>query len=185
LHDIISISNRTGEGLDLIRQNIEPYNTYCILGSSGVGKSTLINKLLGRDQIKTIEISDSTGKGKHTTTHREIFILSNKGLLLDTPGMREVGMADTREGISSTFTVIEQLAEKCRFIDCSHQNEPDCAVQKAIQNKELDPDILENYNKLKRETARFTTSESEKRKKDKQFGKMQKEAVKIRKNKKY
>ena len=172
---IYAISNETLDGLNEFKRIIEKGKTYCMLGSSGVGKSTLINRLSGRTAMQTGTISDSTGKGRHVTSHRELIVLDNGGILIDNPGMREVGMADQEEGLGYAFDLILQRAPECRFKDCTHTSEAGCAVIAAVQSGELDNEVLENYLKLQREISRFETSVAEKRKKDKQFGKILKD----------
>ncbi len=175
---VFAISNETMEGLDALKRIIEKGKTFCMLGSSGVGKSTLINRLSGRAAMQTGAISDSTGKGRHLTSHRELIVLENGGILIDNPGMREVGMADQEEGLDFAFDLILQRAPDCRFKDCTHANEAGCAVIAAVESGELDSDVLDNYLKLQREISRFETSVAEKRKKDKQFGKILKDYLK-------
>ena len=143
-----------------------------MLGSSGVGKSTLLNNLSGKSFMRTDTISHSTNKGKHVTSHRALIILENGGILVDNPGMREVGIADSISGLETTFDMIIRLSQHCRFKDCTHTNETGCAVIEAIEKGEIDRASYENYLKLEREKAHFETSVIEKRKKDKEFGKM-------------
>jgi len=164
--------------LDIIQKG----KTYCIVGSSGVGKSTLINNLLKKNVLPTREISLSTNKGKHTTEHRELFILENGGIIIDTPGMKELGMTDNIEGIRVTFNDIFDLTLKCKFPDCNHLNEKGCAVIDAIQKGIIDKGSLENFRKMVREQDRFQYTIAEKRRKDKQFGKMVKEILKNKKS---
>jgi ribosome biogenesis GTPase len=168
----ILLSNLTHKGLDQILDFIQKGKTYCVVGSSGVGKSTLINNLLKRQVLKTGHISLSTNKGRHITEHRELFVLENGGIIIDTPGMKEVGMTDNPEGIKTTFEDIYSLAPKCRFTDCKHVNEDGCAVIEALNNGSLDQDSYNNYQKIIKEQERFTTTVAEKRKKDKVFGKL-------------
>ena len=170
----LMVSNLTGEGLDEISGLIEKSKTYCFLGSSGVGKSTLVNNLLGREQLKTGEISTSTGKGRHTTSRRELMVLGNGGIIIDTPGMRELGITDSEEGIESTFEDISVLAENCRFPDCRHVDEKGCAVIEAVEKGLINRESLENYHKLQLERQHFESTLAERRKKDKAFGKMMK-----------
>lgn len=133
----------------------EKGKTYCFLGSSGVGKSTIINKLIGREQFKTNEISSTTNKGKHTTTHRELVMLQQNCVLIDTPEMREIGITPDKTGMENTFTAIIELAKNCRFYDCTHTNETGCAVKSALENGEIDFRTYENYQKLERERIRL------------------------------
>lgn len=151
--------------------------TIVVLGSSGVGKSTLINSLLGKDMQATGGIREDDAKGRHTTTRRSLIQLPKAGLVLDTPGMREIQLADCKEGISSTFADIEELAEKCRYSDCHHQSEPGCAVNQAVENGDLDERRLHNYLKLLKEESLNSASLSEKRAKDRALGKFYKRTL--------
>lgn len=169
---IIAISNATKKGYEAINTIIEKGKTYCMLGSSGVGKSTLLNNLTGKMLMKTDAISQSTNKGKHVTSHRELIILENGGILIDNPGMREVGIADTASGLETTFDMIVRLSDNCRFKDCTHTNEKGCSVLEALEKGEIDKASYENYLKMNREKAHFESTIEAKRKKDKDFGKM-------------
>ncbi|MEC6907718.1 ribosome small subunit-dependent GTPase A [Photobacterium piscicola] len=146
--------------------------TVAFLGSSGVGKSTLVNNLLNNDEMETGAIREQDSKGRHTTTYRTIKWLPEGGLLMDTPGMRELQLSDVKEGIKLTFSDIESLATACRFKDCQHQNEPGCAVVKAIANGELSTRRLNNFHKLLREDAHNSATLAQKRAKDRTFTKM-------------
>ena len=168
----ILLSNITLEGMDQILEFIEKGKTYCVIGSSGVGKSTLINNLMQKKILRTGSISESTGKGKHITEHRELFILKNGGIIIDTPGMRELGMTDNKEGINTTFEDIATLAVNCRFPDCRHINEDGCAVIEAVNKGTIDIESYQNYLKMLKEQERFSTTVAEKRKKEKAFGKI-------------
>jgi ribosome biogenesis GTPase len=176
--DIILTSTRTLEGLDELKAYIASGKTYCFLGSSGVGKSSLINKLLGENIIKTENISLSTGKGKHTTTNREMYFLENGGIVIDNPGMREVGMTDVKAGIENLFDEITFLAKKCKYADCAHIHEPGCEVLSALERGELDREKYFNYISLKKEAEYYEMTEFEKREKDRQFGKFVKKVKK-------
>lgn len=181
---IIAISNETQDGYDTIRNIIEKGKTYCMLGSSGVGKSTFMNNLSGRNIMKTDLISQSTSKGRHITSHRELIVLEIGGILIDNPGMREVGIADTASGLETTFDKIVSLSNACKFKDCSHISETGCSVLEALKKGEIDKSSYENYLRLEREKAHFDSSVEERRKKDKDFGKMLKNYKKdISKNK--
>ncbi len=177
----ILLSNITKQGLDQILDLLQKGKTYCVVGSSGVGKSTLINNLLNKDMLRTGQISQSTNKGKHVTEHRQLFVLENGGIIIDTPGMKELGMTDNSEGIKSTFQDIFDLALKCKFPDCTHFDESGCAVIEAINEGIVDIESFDNFQKLRKESQRFETTVAEKRKKDKVFGKMIKNYYKERK----
>lgn len=174
---VYTLSNLTNEGLDDIKQLLYPGKTYCFVGSSGVGKSTLINRLLGQEQQKTKAVSGS-GEGKHTTVRRELLLLENGALVIDNPGMREFGIFGAEDAIADSFDDIERLAEACRFRDCTHHKEPGCAVSKAVEAGSISQDHYENYLKLKQESEFYDMSYAEKRKKDRDFGKFIKTAKK-------
>jgi len=178
-------STLNGTGLDSLKANIIAGKTYCLLGSSGVGKSSIINFLLEENQLDVKEISASTNKGKHTTTHRELIILKNGGILIDTPGMREVGITEGETGLTKTFVDITKLAKECRFSDCSHTDEPGCKVLEAIDEGIISQDEYDNYKKIQRQEVHFSTTLAEKRKRDKSFGRMIKEVKKHKKKYKY
>ena len=179
----ILLSNMTLKGLDQILGFIQKGKTYCVVGSSGVGKSTLINNLLKKNILKTGQISHSTNKGRHITDHRELFVLENGGIIIDTPGMKELGMTDNTVGIKTTFQEIFEISFKCKFPDCKHINETGCAVIEALNNGTIDKDSYDNYQKIQKEQERFQTTLAKKRKKDKAFGKMLKNYHKNNKNK--
>ncbi len=182
---IIALSNGTHEGYNEIKQLLKKGKTYCLLGSSGVGKSTLMNNISGKSIMRTDTVSQSTNKGKHVTSHRELIVLENGGVLVDNPGMREVGIADTENGLSTTFDKILSLAQKCKYANCTHTNETGCAVLEAVHEGALDKSSYENYQRLEREKAHFESTVVEKRKKDKEFGKMIKIYKKDRNQNKY
>lgn len=169
---IIPLSNETQNGYEAMNALIKKGNTYCMLGSSGVGKSTLLNNLSGETLMRTDVISQSTNKGKHITSHRELIVLENGGILIDNPGMREVGIADTTSGLEITFEAIIRLAKSCKFKDCTHTNETGCRVIEAVEKGEIDIASYENYLKMEKEKAYFKSTIAERRKKDKDFGKM-------------
>ncbi|TXF75212.1 ribosome small subunit-dependent GTPase A [Chryseobacterium sp.] len=181
---VIPISNETKEGYEAVHSLIEKGKTYCMLGSSGVGKSTLLNNLSGKILMRTDAISLSTNKGKHVTSHRELIMLENGGILIDNPGMREVGIADTTSGLETTFEMIVRLSANCRFKDCTHTNEKGCTVLEAIEKGEIDKASYNNYLKMVAEKTHFESTIEEKRKKDKDFGKMVKNYKKGNKRKK-
>ncbi len=182
---LLAISNLSGQGIDDLKKHILKGKTYCLLGSSGVGKSSLINSLSGEVRMEIGEISEMIDRGKHVTTHRELIPMVNGGILIDNPGMREVGITDGQSGLESTFGTIYALAGQCKFTDCTHTSEVGCAVLEAVRNGELDEQALENFHKMERENARFTTSIREKHKKDKSMGKLYKEIKAHRKRKKF
>ncbi|MDD2752998.1 MAG: ribosome small subunit-dependent GTPase A [Candidatus Portnoybacteria bacterium] len=176
--DVIATSVADGMGLDELKKRIIKGKTYCFLGSSGAGKSSLINKLLGRDVIKTGDISLFSDRGKHITTSREMYFLDNGGIVIDNPGMREVGMADAGAGIDILFGEISVLAEKCKYADCAHISEPGCEVLSALSSGRIEQEKYSNYISLKKEAAYYKMTESEKREKDYRFGKFIKKAKK-------
>jgi ribosome biogenesis GTPase / thiamine phosphate phosphatase len=182
---IIAVSNETQDGYEALKKMIEKGKTYCMLGSSGVGKSTLLNNLSGRSIMKTDTISSSTYKGRHVTSHRELIVLEDGGILVDNPGMREVGIADTSNGLETTFDKIISFAQYCKFKDCSHTNEVGCSVIEAVEKGEIDRNSYENYLKMEREKAHFESTVAERRKRDKVFGKMMKNYKKDMNKNKY
>lgn len=147
------VSNVSGDGLDGLRTWLVPRRTVVLIGSSGVGKSTLINTLAGGELLATQEIRAFDDKGRHTTTHREIFRLPDGVLLLDTPGMREFGLVEAEEGLEETFDDVGELAASCRFRDCAHLNEPGCAVRAAIDAGTLSAERWASYDRLQKEAA--------------------------------
>jgi len=182
---VVSVSNETNKGINKLKETIIRGKTYCLLGSSGVGKSTLLNNLLGKRVMKTNTISSISNKGRHITSHRELFVLENGGILIDNPGMREVGISDSTSGLEITFGTIIKLSKNCKFKDCTHTSEIDCAVLAAIDRGEIDESSYENYLKMEKEKEYFESTVSEKRKKDKDFGKMIKQFKKSRRSNKY
>lgn len=182
---ILAFSNETTKGVNKLKEMIIEGKTYCLLGSSGVGKSTLLNNLSGRPVMKTDAISSSTNKGRHVTSHRELVILENGGILIDNPGMREVGIADSSGGLEQTFDIIVELAEKCRFRDCTHISEAGCAVLEAVEAGKIDKNTYENYLKLQKEEKHYEATVSEKRKKDKELGKIVKNYKKMNVKKRF
>ena len=165
-----------------LRESITKGETVVFVGSSGVGKSSLVNTLCGKSVLNTSDISLSTGKGRHTSTRREMVLVDGSGVLIDTPGVREFGLAiDNPDSLAEMFE-ISDYAESCRFSDCKHIDEPGCAVLEAVHNGTLDHKVYESYLKLKREAWHFSASEHEKRKKEKSFTKLVEEVKKRKAN---
>jgi ribosome biogenesis GTPase len=148
---VLPISARTGEGVDSLAAMLAPDRTAVLLGSSGAGKSTLANALLGGDYLATAAVREDDDRGRHTTTHRELFELPGGGALIDTPGLRAVGVTDTPDSADGPFADIAELARGCRFGDCTHTSEPGCAVREAADAGDLDPARLESYFALQAE----------------------------------
>lgn len=146
--DVFAVSASTEKGLDQLQRYLEPEKTVVFLGSSGVGKSTLINKLVGEEIMATKTIREKDGRGRHTTTHRQLIELENGACLIDTPGMRELGMWDVSEGLGQGFSDVEAYFRSCRFRDCTHRSEPGCAIKEAIRAGELSPERWESYVRL-------------------------------------
>jgi ribosome biogenesis GTPase len=174
---VIALSNVTKEGVDQLRTLLLPGLTYCFVGSSGVGKSTLINELMGRELLKTRAVS-GTGEGRHTTVRRELLPLEGGALVIDNPGMREFGILGAESGIGGSFSDITSLASSCRYRDCTHASEPGCAVVEAVNSGEISRNHYENYLKLREESEFHQMSYAEKRKKDRAFGRYIKSAKK-------
>jgi ribosome biogenesis GTPase / thiamine phosphate phosphatase len=177
---ILPVCSVTGEGLDELGGLLLPGKTSCLLGSSGVGKSTLINSLLGRETLETKAVS-GTGEGVHTTARRQLLLLDNGAMLIDTPGMRELGLLGTSDGLEDSFSDIHDLSSDCRFSDCTHTQEPGCAVLGALECGDLEGERHRSYLKLKKETAYHDLSYVEKRKKDRNLGRFYKSVLKHKK----
>jgi ribosome biogenesis GTPase len=150
---VLALSARTGDGVEALRAHLPAARTGALLGSSGVGKSTLVNRLLGEERLATQAVSDLEARGRHTTTHRELFVLPGGGLLIDGPGMRELGLWGEEEGVGQAFADILELAAGCRFVDCQHRSEPGCAVRDAVARGTLSQARLDGFEKLRREQA--------------------------------
>ncbi|MDD3965449.1 MAG: ribosome small subunit-dependent GTPase A [Candidatus Neomarinimicrobiota bacterium] len=178
---LITLSAKSGEGVIDIIKTLIPGNTYCFLGSSGVGKSTLINLIAGEERLPTRPLSDASSKGVHTTTFRELVELNNGSYLIDTPGLREVGLTAADAGIEQTFGDIVAIAEHCRFRDCSHLNEPGCAVRAAISDGRLSPDKFENYLRLRKESEHYQMEDYRRRRQERQFTNILREYKRIKK----
>ena len=158
---VLAVSAATGEGVDALQQHIGPGRTAAFIGSSGVGKSSLINCLLGQDRQATTPVREHDSHGRHTTTSRQLLVLPSGGLLIDTPGMRELQLWSDGRGVSETFQDIENLIARCRFSDCRHETEPGCAVRAALEEGALDRGRYESYLKLQRELRHFESRQDQ------------------------
>ena len=181
---ILSLSATQGNGLDQLHDMIQPGETVAFLGSSGVGKSSLVNRLLGYEHLKTGAVREDDSRGRHTTSHRELVVLPTGGLVMDTPGMRELQLWGDQDDLDAVFDDIEALAENCRFRDCVHESEPGCALHEAVENGELDEDRFQSYMKMRKEIAytnrrRDEASIREERKRQKNLGKLYKSVQKF------
>jgi ribosome biogenesis GTPase len=178
---LLAFSNLHKSGIAKVKDIIESEKTYCFLGSSGVGKTTLLNNLIGKELYKTKPISDKTNKGKHATTSRQLHILKNGAMIVDTPGMRELGNIAVEAGLDQTFDEITSLTGQCRFNNCIHTNEDGCAILHALNNGTISQERFDSYQKMHRESTYYNMSYLEKRKKDKKFGKLYKSIMKHKK----
>jgi len=176
--NVLPLSNVTGAGIEQVRQLLEPGKTYCLVGSSGVGKTTLLNHILGRDLFETNAVRASDGKGKHTTAQRQLVVLEQGAMLIDTPGMRELGNIGVSSGLAESFSDIGDLAKNCRFANCTHAQEAGCALLSAIEEGTLQADRYQSYMKLMKESEFNELSYVEKRRKDKKFGQFVKSVMK-------
>jgi ribosome biogenesis GTPase len=179
---VLSLSSHTGEGLDDLRALLAPGVTAVLLGSSGAGKSTLVNRLLGCERQRTIEVRESDSRGRHATTHRELFLLPGGGLLIDTPGLRAFGLTGG-DGVEDLFADVERFAARCRFQDCRHEAEPGCGVKEAVERGELDAKRYSSFLKLRREAERLercraSIPDLEAKQRDKKLSRMQKRFAK-------
>lgn len=187
---VISYSAKSQSHIEEIKTFIPPETTVCFIGSSGVGKSTLINALVGEEVMLTRKVREADARGRHTTTHRQLFVLPNGGLVIDTPGMRELGLWNVdSSAVADTFPEISNIAVNCRFTDCTHTHEPNCAVLNAVNSGTLDKSRYESYIKLVKEAEYIasksdSTKQQERKAKEKQLGKTIKNYYKIRKGKK-
>jgi ribosome biogenesis GTPase / thiamine phosphate phosphatase len=174
---VLALSNVTGSGFDEFQHMLLSGRTYCLLGSSGVGKTTLINRLIGQAAFDTKAVS-GTGEGTHTTARRQLIVLSQGSMLIDTPGMRELGLLGVSDGVNQGFEDIIELSVNCRYANCGHEQEPGCAVRAAVTSGELNEDRYSSYMKLKKESEYHEMSYLDKRKKDRAFGRFIKSAKK-------
>jgi len=185
--DILALSAATGSGLDSLKKYLSVGKTVAFLGSSGVGKSTIINGLLDEERFKTNAVREDDGRGRHTTTHRELVVLPEGGVVIDTPGMREIQLWSDDDGLSRAFDDIESLARHCRFHDCAHTTEPGCAIAAALESGELDASRFNNYLKLQKEIAHLArrqdikTRRSTERARDKRYRQYFKDLKKVNK----
>lgn len=165
---VLALSSVTGQGFDEFQSELKPGRTCCLLGSSGVGKTTLINRLVGKDAYGTREVS-GTGEGRHATARRQLILIEGGAMLIDTPGMRELGLIGGG-GVGKGFADVAEFSAGCRFADCSHVREPGCAVREAVSSGALSEERYESYLKLKKESEHYERSYAERRKKDREFG---------------
>jgi ribosome biogenesis GTPase len=175
---VLPLSSVTGFGVDHVRQVLQPGKTHCLVGSSGVGKTTLLNRIIGSDIFETNTVRASDGKGRHTTSQRQLIVLDQGAMLIDTPGMRELGNIGVSAGLEESFADIWGLSKTCGFANCTHTQEPGCALLTAIGNGALREDRYQSYMKLMKESEYNELSYVEKRKKDKKFGQFIKTALK-------
>jgi ribosome biogenesis GTPase len=175
---VTAFSNESLDDIENIKNFFSPYKTYCLLGSSGVGKTTLLNNLIHKELFKTQPIREKDGKGKHTTTKRELIILENGAIIIDNPGMRELGVISDESGLGSTFNEIDELADKCKYKDCTHTVETGCAVLEAVEKEEISEERYNNFIKIYKESLYNEMSYLDKREKDKKFGKYVRSVIK-------
>jgi len=179
---VVPFSNEDNTSLKLVKELLVPWKTYCLLGSSGVGKTTLVNNLSDEVRLKTHSVRKKDGKGRHITTRRQLISLKNGAMIIDTPGMRELGNFSIDTGIHSTFDEIADLSKQCLYNDCSHTQEQGCSILDALKNGIISQERYQNFVKLNKESAFYEMSFLEKKRKDKKFGKFVKTVMK---NKKY
>jgi ribosome biogenesis GTPase len=175
---VVSFSNEDNTRLKLVKELLVPCKTYCLLGSSGVGKTTLINNLLDEVRLKTHSVREKDRKGRHITTRRQLIYLKNGAMIIDTPGMRELGNFAVDTGIHRTFDEIAGLSNQCRYNDCSHTQEQGCSILAALKDGIISQERYQNFIKLNKESAFYEMSYLEKRRKDKNFGKFVKSVMK-------
>jgi ribosome biogenesis GTPase len=177
-YQYILFSNTTSAGVDEILHILQPGKTYCLLGSSGVGKTTLLNRLIGAELFDVNAVREKDSKGRHTTSRRQLICLDGGSMIIDTPGMRELGNFGIDSGLEETYDEIFALSKQCRFTDCSHVHEKGCAVIEAVQNGHIDEARYNNFMKIQKESKFYEMSYLEKRQRDKQFSKMVKRVMK-------
>lgn len=176
---IMPISNVTDEGFERLQNELQAGKTYCLLGSSGVGKTTLLNKLLGEQRFEVNEVREKDAKGRHTTARRQLVRLESGCIFIDTPGMKELGNFAVDSGLDETFDEIVSFGSRCRYKDCTHVHEEGCAVKDAVEHGVIDQDRYNNFLNIQKESAYYAMSYLEKRKRDKSFGKMVKNYKKL------
>lgn len=181
---IEAFSNNSKDDMENIKTFFSPFKTYCLLGSSGVGKTTLLNNLIHQELYKTQPIREKDGRGKHTTTRRELIVLENGAIIIDNPGMRELGVISNESGLGDTFNEIDELSNKCKYKDCTHTVEAGCAVLEAVERREISEERYNNYIKIYKESLYNEMSYVEKRQKDKKWGKFFHSTMKEIKNRK-
>jgi ribosome biogenesis GTPase len=174
--EALPISTHTGEGMEELMAHLEKAKTYCFLGSSGVGKSSIINHLLGGGSLATGHLGGRSDRGRHVTVARTLFVLDGGAMVIDNPGMRELSIPDSDTGIDEVFDEVIETGKMCKFSDCTHANEPGCAVRAAIASGTLDEKQLENYARLKKENDFHEMNTAQRRQKDRAFGKFLKTA---------
>lgn len=170
--EVLAFSNNNHEDVGIIISQLKPAATYCLLGSSGVGKTTLINNLLNQEAFRTQPIREKDGRGRHTTTRRELIVLENGAIIIDNPGIRELGVLSVDSGIDETFNEITELAANCRYADCTHISESGCAVLLAVEQGTLTQERYANYMKMYKESRFHEMSYQERKQREKQFGKL-------------
>jgi len=180
---IAVFSNTSLSDIENIKSYFTPYKTFCLLGSSGVGKTTLLNNLIHEDLYKTNPIREKDGRGKHTTTRRELIVLENGAMVVDNPGMRELGIISIESGLDETFNEVAALSDQCRFQDCTHTVEEGCAILEGIKKGIISEERYRNYIKMYKESLYHEMSYIEKRQKDKKFGKYVKSVLKYKNDK--
>jgi len=177
----LAFSNKTQAGIERIKEILIPAKTYCLLGSSGVGKTTLINSLVGENAFETRSVREKDGKGRHATSRRQLIFLKNNAMIIDTPGMRELGNIGVDTGLQGVFDDIQALSRTCRYRNCTHVNAKGCAVESAVKAGRIPQDRYQSFLKLARESMYNEMSYLEKRQRDRAFGKMVKSVMKSKK----